>query len=309
MGLCAAVFASGCADPARGAAERAGRQGAAPAPPGFLVLYVEHDEPPDCPEPCEDTDPPAGDQSTLIETVRADGSGRRLVGCERGSSCAPGVAQLASAGSPQIAPDGRVIATVGSDGVNDVHLQDLRARVVAGMNVPGSPHSVAWSPDGRRLAVASDRPTGAVYAMRRDGTGQRLVATERLARVSWSRRNVLALSGRLLTLVRPDGREIASQIRHRTFAAVDWSPDGRLLAYGCGNAICALRSDGGGRRVLTRKCGANDLSPLAWSPDGEWVACLRGNLLVAVRLRDSAVAVIRDDLPGDVVYDADWGGS
>jgi TolB protein len=101
----------------------------------------------------------------------------------------------------------------------------------------------AWSPDGKRIAFLADpRIAGPeLWVMKRDATG--LV---RLAR---------------------DAKDPA------------WSPDGRRLAFVCPardhDTLCVIRSNGNGRRRITRpQAGREDSSP-TWSPDGKEIAFAR----------------------------------
>ena len=54
---------------------------------------------------------------------------------------------------------------------------------------------------------------------------------------------------------------------------VDWSPDGKRLAYEAGGDIWVVNADGKSPRNLTRTPGA-EFGP-AWSPDGEEIAYSR----------------------------------
>jgi Tol biopolymer transport system component len=98
-----------------------------------------------------------------------------------------------------------------------------------------------WSPDGRRLAFASDRDGhGGIYVMRADGTG--------------TRRLSVSSSGD---------------------TAPSWSPDGRLIAFARTlRGLYVMRSDGSAARPLAHAVGAKDTDP-AWSPDGSRIAFVR----------------------------------
>ena len=67
------------------------------------------------------------------------------------------------------------------------------------------------------------------------------------------------------------GDWVAGTIRRldTTGDSPSWSPDGRHIAFACGNAICVIGSDGSNRRYLP-ETGWSD-SP-SWSPDGRHIA-------------------------------------
>ena len=146
-----------------------------------------------------------------------------------------------------------------------------------------------WSPDGRRIAFASDRDGSfEVYVMNADGSGVTRLTKNDAVDVSptWS----------------PDGRRIAfSSTRDGSFEiyvmnadgsgvtrltvndAYDvypaWSPDGRHIAFDSdrdGNReIYVMNADGSGVTRLTDH-GADDFTP-AWSPDGLRIAFTSGS--------------------------------
>ena len=142
----------------------------------------------------------------------------------------------------------------------------------------------AWSPDGRRIAFASDHDGNRViYVMNADGSGlTRLTDNDAIdSGPAWS----------------PDGRRIAfDSTRDGNFEvyvmsadgsgltrltdndAYDWfpawSPDGRRIAFDSdrdGNSeVYVMDADGSGVSRLTYH-GAHDFTP-AWSPDGRRIA-------------------------------------
>jgi hypothetical protein len=100
--------------------------------------------------------------------------------------------------------------------------------------------SPAWSPDGSRIAFASDRDGDwNIYVMNADGS-----APKRVTRSPGVDRNP------------------------------SWSPDGKRLAFESNRNgdfdICVVGRGGAGERVLVERSG-NDLEPL-WSPDGSRLA-------------------------------------
>lgn len=290
--------------------------GAQPAPPGdgepagLLVYLVDHANPPLCPDPCHDEDPPAGGSKQWLELVPASGGEPRRIGCvwEHPRRCQEGEPPPGRWG-PVFSPRGGLIATVDTIDVpsakpGEVLIHDLDGKVVGRVTAPGNTDAAAWSPDERYLAVATDWPPGdALYMVDRRRNRHRLISRDAGA-VKWSARNLMAT--RTLTVMRPDGR-VVHRFGHKNGSVYDWSPSGKTIAFACRKAICAARYDGKARRVLTRRCHPGTGSLLAWSPDGDWIACSRGGDLVAVRLHDGAVRVIRAGHPDESVYDVDWG--
>ena len=120
-----------------------------------------------------------------------------------------------------------VVYTVGADG------SDPRRLVSGVVSAP------TWSPDGQWLAYA--RVGGGeviLAAIRTDGTDERQLAT--IAQGDWTARNVW-------------------------IRTLSWSPDGRHLAYSCGQHLCVVATDG---RPTGRTPALPGGSMGAWSPDG-----------------------------------------
>jgi Tol biopolymer transport system component len=108
----------------------------------------------------------------------------------------------------------------------------------------------AWSPDGRKIALVSNRAGSfEVYVMNADGGGKRRLTRHArvVARPVWS----------------PDGRKIAFEsLRHAgPRACSDQWP-----SAGCNWEVYVMNADGSGQRRLTRSPGLDRYA--AWSPDG-----------------------------------------
>jgi len=56
-----------------------------------------------------------------------------------------------------------------------------------------------------------------------------------------------------------------------------WSPNGKQLAFVCGNSICSSKLDGSGRRQLTHARRGDFVYAPAWSPDGRLIAYVCGS--------------------------------
>jgi Tol biopolymer transport system component len=149
-----------------------------------------------------------------------------------------------------------------------------------------SDNEADWSPNGQRLVFvrtdsdAAPAARSALWTVRRDGSGARLLVRARMGGVrdpDWSpdgRRIVFAASVDRLYEVGGTGQDLRLlRIRGRT---ARWSPDGRSLAF------VAPMKDGVALRVINRRTGrirtldTNKTglaqTALAWSADGRWLA-------------------------------------
>ena len=150
--------------------------------------------------------------------------------------------------------------------------------------------SAAVSPDGRRIAFVRD---GALWQMRRDGTGQRQLTRPRPNGdwdLAWSpdRRTVYfsrSVHGGAIFSIRDDGtgvRCLSPSCRRtgRTEDDAAPSPDGRIVAYSHSfheggedaSFLVAMRPDG--RRAtldFPDFAGTHQFDP-AWAPDGRRIA-------------------------------------
>jgi Tol biopolymer transport system component len=183
-----------------------------------------------------------------------------------------------------------VVYVMNPDGSGQRRLANGAADPGPGCGSEGDP---AWSPDGRKIAIAGINLDGksGIYVMNADGSGQRELTPG--GSPAWS----------------PDGRKIAyTTVRDGTLevdvvnadgsgkfglpgsdglffaGAPAWSPDGRRIAFASGRdgnpAIYVMNADGSGQRNLTRnsaRCtnacpsAGRDSNPV-WSPDGRRIA-------------------------------------
>lgn len=161
-------------------------------------------------------------------------------------------------------------------------------------DTPGVDTGAAWSPDGTRLAFASNRagPHDAayeIYTMNADGSGvKRLTQDERSLSSSptWSPngRRIAFARGAELWVMRADGKGekvIFREPSGRRIFLNDWSPDGRTLLFEMDTAdsdfdIWSIAADG--RRPRRLIASGDDEWGASFSPDGKKIAFTRGTL-------------------------------
>lgn len=202
---------------------------------------------------------------THIWIANADGAGQRQL--TRGEK---------TANQPRWSPDGRTVAfTSARSGKSNVWLLPMAGGEAEQLtDVKSGVQSYAWSPDGRQIAftapvAASDSEEAAVK--RRDDqrvVGRNLKMVQlwviSVARDSAGRRATRALSDTLRSV---DG-------------AIEWSPDGRSIAYA--HVARPVADDWPTADVATVEVATGCVTPIAatdaaetqprFSPDGNWIA-------------------------------------
>lgn len=172
------------------------------------------------------------------------------------------------------------------------------------LDVPPDPLDVAWSPDGRSLAVCA---AAGLWVVSADGGGGRRLAAGRVTEAAWSPDGrILAFTSeagpvsRILAISAAGGRPRA--LGHPGAAGHPrWSPDGRSLAFLAAGQL--WRTDAGLRAAARVAVQAEAVTAFAWSPDSAALACLgrRDRDLVDVGQRlwvvDAACGTGRE-LPG-----------
>jgi Tol biopolymer transport system component len=184
-------------------------------------------------------------------------------------------------------PRNGLIAAPGDRGIELREADGTLVRVVPGTRSASDPD---WSPDGELIAYSEG--FAGIYVVRRDGSGRRLVA-DAASSPSWSP------DGKRIAFMRDvceerddsgacglaqgnpyevftvgvDGRDARRLTFHDDYDGDPaWSPDGEWIAFACGSAICVMRPDGSGRRVVPQ---SNDLGDVSWLPDGETLVARR----------------------------------
>jgi len=192
---------------------------------------------------------------------------------------------------PALSPDGSRVAFVRAE--DDGSGARLVVRLLAAdseidlARLDGGGGDPTWSPDGSRVAFAREEES------------------EEGAR--WSVASVPALGG---------GERRLLDLGPRRPYGLDWSPDGRSLAFGWaedGGAPYALHlfslEDGSLRRLTAPPAAiAGDGAP-AWSPDGSRIVFLRNHVALVqdVFVVDTAGGDARRVTPASrKIYDVDW---
>ncbi len=262
-GLVAALVVSGAAAATVAAVE------AAPGYGGKIVFYSDRDGP------------------FEIYVMRADGSSvRRLTQTSRGEDV--GTERERAALFPRWSPDGkRIVFQSGPPQLTQGQVYVMNADGTGKHRLTSGADNVlpAWSRDGKAIAFVNGRDGYArVYVMDSRGGKQRPLTPggEQGAFPTWSPNgklvafgcsrsgvpaicSVAVTGGRVATIWRaPDGFSVLG---------LDWSPDGRRIAFMGGSGlkpdIYVVGADGKGFRRLTSG-SANNSYP-AWSPGGRQI--------------------------------------
>jgi len=158
------------------------------------------------------------------------------------------------------------IYTARADGTDVVRLTDQ----------PGIDAHPTWSPDGRRIAFASDRGGSEWHIYVMDADGSNVIQLAEGQTPAWSPDGShIAFTGRgdtsgaYVLLMDPDGANVVPLAPGYEPA---WSPDGTRIAF-ARRGIFTMRTDG---TEVVQVVGDSDTTPTphtpAWSPDGTKIA-------------------------------------
>jgi WD40 repeat protein len=177
-----------------------------------------------------------------------------------------------------VAPGGRTLALVRQ---RDVILWDVGRRTRrATLSAPAQALSLTFSPDGRRLAIATSEPPGRIVLW--DVADPRKGAE--LATNSYWESPVFSPDGRWLAIDGVGGLELWDLGERRRVATLPgqgtavFSPDSRLLAASAGSSAAGPPQDVAiwqvGTRTHVATLGVVEGAALAFSPDGETLATI-----------------------------------
>jgi WD40 repeat protein/predicted Ser/Thr protein kinase len=163
---------------------------------------------------------------------------------------------------------------------------------------------VAWSPDGRRVAVTRSTPTGSNLRVWETATGQgeRVLAghQDQVYAVAWSpdsKRLASASQDRTIRVWDPDtGASVLTLTGHSgKVKAVAWSRDGSQVASGSNDQTARIWDARTGRTITHLSGHVGNVNAVAWRPDGSSVATAGDDR--TIRLWDAAtgktLAVVR----------------
>ena len=215
------------------------------------------------------------------------------------------VDQAGAIRSVAFAPDGTLLATVGSDG--SVVLRDPLSRRGYRLRPPCSDpvRCLAFQPGGKLLATSSRSGVVALHDL--DTVGTQALDDEAAA-TAGAAGLAFAPDGATLAVGQQDGRitlwdVVTGRLRsaldgHADFvASLAFAPDGATLASAGGDRSVRLWDVPTGRERLAIRGQASTFVALSFSPDGRTLA-LADQVSPVVRLRDVAARVERAALHG-----------
>lgn len=172
------------------------------------------------------------------------------------------------------------------DGNTDIYVVNSNGTALTRLTTdPATDATPAWSPDGARIAFASDRTgTWEIFLMNADGSDQvQLTATGSSSGPAWSPDGTrIAFTSYRdgngeIYVINVDGTGLQNLTNDplQDDAGPAWSPDGTKIAFSKGpyvvgeegSKIFLMNADGSDQRLLTADPSVTDVSP-AWSPDG-----------------------------------------
>ncbi|MEJ2678487.1 MAG: protein kinase [Gemmatimonadota bacterium] len=175
---------------------------------------------------------------------------------------------------PRITADGKGVAyALIAPGDSAEHVEFRRTDGGAAVTLATNAMPLAWSPDGDRLLVATDRGLESVPAL--GGAGRLLVPKARFGTWSPGGHRLAFIRGDSL-MVRDDGGHTAFLARSLDSHSLVWSPDGRWIAFVSGNtqwlqnwniapSSLWLVSAAGGKAIRLTSGNAMNQSP-TWAP-------------------------------------------
>jgi Tol biopolymer transport system component len=217
-----------------------------------------------------------GNPDSGIFTVGPDGSSqRKLTGLPR------------DADHPVYSPDGRHLAyDLGPDRLFVASASGTHIRLLTRIRRGVDSEKVAWSPNGRQLAIGFSPPTGgalanAIGVIDADGTGLRIIVRDGFA-PTWSTKSRVAFDrGGSIWSVDPNGRHLRRLTRpggDNGDENPSWSPDGRHLLFDRANnadpnnpVANVYEIDANGAHLTRLTASGGPWEAPVWSPDGRQI--------------------------------------
>ncbi len=138
--------------------------------------------------------------------------------------------------------------------------------------------SIAWSPDGSKLATASDDHTAKVWEA---STGRELFTLRdhqsSVSSIAWSpdgsKLATASLDQTAKVWEASSGRQLLTLRGHQdSVLSIAWSPDGSKLATTSDDHTAKVWEASSGRQLLTLRGHQDSVLSIAWSPDGSKLA-------------------------------------
>jgi TolB protein len=194
-------------------------------------------------------------------------------------------------GTAEAIPSGKIVFSARRDGPGEIYLLTAEGETNI-TNDPSEDAEASISPDGNKVAFASDRDgIFHIYVVNVDGSGLVKLTSEAAGDLSprWSpdgKQIAFSRTGSLFVMD-ADGTNVRQITKAEPEASAppckagaflgNWSPDGKRLTFYAASAtrglgqICTIALDGSDLEVVVSEPPAYHVEP-SWSPDGEWIA-------------------------------------